>query len=494
MKKADKREKTFAEQVDDVLAGRADRYNDLKVCDTPQILLDVGCEQLPIFYTKKHLRDAIKPKSYTGEGIHYHGLDVMQIKRVPELLRKPVAVYDSLSRRDTIVLVTSELDTDNLPVIAAIRPSGCAKYNMNTVESNFMLSFHGRQNIEWQLLHAISQDKILFISKQKSQELFSVLGLQLSKGLNNLDFDTILHQSRNIVNHFAGDGNDIVNSQRETHVGYTDTYKPPSSQEAVVSAFRTRTKELFHELDGENAESIEMMVRSHVEEAIADFNIDAHIVDVVLVGSRCRGVEREDSDVDVVIEFYGSEREDSLCDFLNEEGLAVAGNRIDINPIKKDKTGTLETYLPAAEEYLREKASGMVEKDLAGEMAKEQELVMKRERERVDEEQKCEMSARRYANFYVQRRSIGTEYLLFADVMHADGRIDRDKPIAQFTNKTEAVSFCKSQGIHYDDMTNSITNVINHKKQIANLGSVPHPLDEPDLELGITAKNNKENW
>ena len=38
------------------------------------------------------------------------------------------------------------------------------------------------------------------INTNISQELFSVLGLQLSKGLNNLDFDTIIHQCRNIVN------------------------------------------------------------------------------------------------------------------------------------------------------------------------------------------------------------------------------------------------------------------------------------------------------
>ena len=37
-----------------------------------------------------------------------------------------------------------------------------------------------------------------FLNK-KSQELFSVLGLQSSKGLNNLDYDDIIHQSRNIV-------------------------------------------------------------------------------------------------------------------------------------------------------------------------------------------------------------------------------------------------------------------------------------------------------
>lgn len=191
--------KSFSQQVDDVLAGKADRYNDLKVCDTPQILLDVGCRQLPMFYTKKHLRDAVKPKGYTGESIHYHGLNKEQIKKMPNLLENPVMIYDSLSRNDSIIIVTSEIDKDNMPIIAAIRPNGKAKYDLELINSNFVLSFHGRNNFESQITRALEQDKILYINKEKSQELFSVLGLQLSKGLNNLDSDIIIHQSRNIV-------------------------------------------------------------------------------------------------------------------------------------------------------------------------------------------------------------------------------------------------------------------------------------------------------
>ena len=44
-----------------------------------------------------------------------------------------------------------------------------------------------------QIKHAIDNDKIFFVSKEKSQEVFSVLGLQLSQGFNNLDFDKIIH-------------------------------------------------------------------------------------------------------------------------------------------------------------------------------------------------------------------------------------------------------------------------------------------------------------
>lgn len=194
-----KSEKSFAEQVDDVLAGKANRYNDLKVCDTPQILLDVGCEQLPMFYMKRHLHDALKPKGNTGESIHYHGLNAEQIKKMPMLLENPVIIYDSLSRNDSIIIVTSELDNEKMPIIAAIKPNGKAKYDLELVESNFVMSFHGRNNFENQINRAVEQNKVLYYNKEKSQELFSVLGLQLSKGLNILDSNIIIHQSRNIV-------------------------------------------------------------------------------------------------------------------------------------------------------------------------------------------------------------------------------------------------------------------------------------------------------
>lgn len=139
-----KGEKSFAEQVDDVLAGNANRYNDLKVCDTPQILLDVGCEQLPMFYTKRHLHDALKPKGNTGESIHYHGLNAEQIKKMPMLLENPVIIYDSLSRNDSIIIVTSELDNEKMPIIAAIKPNGKAKYDLELVESNFVIILYNK--------------------------------------------------------------------------------------------------------------------------------------------------------------------------------------------------------------------------------------------------------------------------------------------------------------------------------------------------------------
>jgi len=66
-------------------------------------------------------------------------------------------------------------------------------------------------------------------------------------------------------------------------------------------------------------------------------------------------MEQKNADLDVAVEFMGSEREDALFEILHEDSFAVEGVKVDINPIKAEKTGTLETYLPKAEKYLTEK-------------------------------------------------------------------------------------------------------------------------------------------
>lgn len=124
----------------------------------------------------------------------------------------------------------------------------------------------------------------------------------------------------------------------------------------VVADFRAKTEELFHSLDGQSAEDIEKTVYAYVQSQIDEYGLDAEIVDVVVAGSRCRGIEQENSDLDVVVEYTGSTREDDLFNMLHEDSIYIAGIQVDINPITEGKTGTLETYLPEVETYLQEKA------------------------------------------------------------------------------------------------------------------------------------------
>ena len=123
----------------------------------------------------------------------------------------------------------------------------------------------------------------------------------------------------------------------------------------VVADFRAKTEELFHSLDGQSAEDIEKTVYAYVQAQIDEYGLDAKIVDVVVAGSRCRGMEQENSDLDVVVEYTGSTREDDLFNMLHEDSIYIAGIKVDINPITEGRTGTLETYLPEVETYLQEK-------------------------------------------------------------------------------------------------------------------------------------------
>ena len=124
----------------------------------------------------------------------------------------------------------------------------------------------------------------------------------------------------------------------------------------VVADFRAKTEEMFHALDGQNADDIEKTVYAYVQSQIDEYGLDAQIVDVVVSGSRCRGLEQENSDLDVVVEYTGSTREDDLFNMLHEDSIYIAGIQVDINPITEGRTGTLETYLPEVETYLQEKA------------------------------------------------------------------------------------------------------------------------------------------
>ena len=127
---------------------------------------------------------------------------------------------------------------------------------------------------------------------------------------------------------------------------------PESTPSSVVADFRAKTGELFHDISEMNPEEIEETVKCHVQAKIDEYNIDATIVDVAVTGSRCRGLEHESSDLDVVVELSTAEREDDLFNAFNEGGLHIGEVKVDINPITAQRTGTLETYLPQVEEYL----------------------------------------------------------------------------------------------------------------------------------------------
>lgn len=142
----------FGDDIDLASSGGLDRFSYLKICDTPQVLLNAGFKQKPMLYTQNHLREALKPKSKNHP--HRHGFSISEIKRWPELFKAPVILADNPSRNDALLVVL------------------------------YMNYFQG----------ALTPDKIVYIDKKQGQKLERLAERQLFGNYSSLDPNCIIHQ------------------------------------------------------------------------------------------------------------------------------------------------------------------------------------------------------------------------------------------------------------------------------------------------------------
>lgn len=481
----------FALEVDQALAGELSQYNALKVCDTPEILIQAGCQPLPMLYTQKHLRDAVHPK---GKNSHWHGLSVEQVKQLPELMQEPVMLFDSISphnQRNMLVALLA-VDQESMPIIVSLQANGTGTYDLEKVPTNFITSVYGRVNFAQYLERVTDANALLYWNEKKSQELFRVLGLPLPQCLERFDSDIIIHQSTNIVNSVSEKEAKAETVSENTQqlslfsepvpemnllgmVGTTAYYTYPNQltrdslsqiqqqskayviaapscilstdfmlehniyfikigrdigmdqlQSGDAIAIMTQCMEKQQQLVEISAETAEFMWRdfhasvfikgdllpeydaasdgmesiaaeiressnitvsqfdleqyqgiaamqeapaasedvslTEIAEAIQadlelicrEYEIPVTLKNIVVYGSRSKGYEHEDSDLDILVEYEGDFREDELFALFHdsEEPLQYHGIPVDVNPIRAEESGTIETYLPAADAFL----------------------------------------------------------------------------------------------------------------------------------------------
>ncbi len=159
-------------------------------------------------------------------------------------------------------------------------------------------------------------------------------------------------------------------AEQEAKYGIENRIRKEAEERKTVADFKARTEELFHGINGQTQEDIELSVYAYLQSKIDEYEINIELVDVAVSGSRCRGLEEAASDLDVVVEYRGRESEDDLFNAFNEDGFTIGGVKVDINPITEGKTGTLGEYLPGVEAYLAEKRAALQEK--AAEQAQEE--------------------------------------------------------------------------------------------------------------------------
>ncbi|NBJ94900.1 YodL domain-containing protein [Parablautia muri] len=162
----------------------------------------------------------------------------------------------------------------------------------------------------------------------------------------------------------------VEKAEQEAKHGIENRIRKEAEERKTVADFKAKTEELFHGINGQTQEDIELSVYAYLQSKIDEYGINIELVDVAVSGSRCRGLEEAASDLDVVVEYRGRESEDDLFNAFNEDGFTIGGVKVDINPITVGKTGTLGQYLPSVEAYLEEKRAALQEK--AAEQAQEE--------------------------------------------------------------------------------------------------------------------------
>lgn len=134
------------------------------------------------------------------------------------------------------------------------------------------------------------------------------------------------------------------------------------------------------------------IVKDYVDEVFRDNDILASVKEITVIGSRTRDESKEDSDIDILLEYSGDEwKEDEIYNLLHDEDkpLEIDGIKVDINPINPH-------YTLSSKEWLERDARWREEDKLKAKqnIDKRNELLTKTEEEKTmnpDEKKKDEL-------------------------------------------------------------------------------------------------------
>ena len=133
---------------------------------------------------------------------------------------------------------------------------------------------------------------------------------------------------------------------------FEERFVRTEAEKKIISDFREKTQKYFRPVDGRKAEEIENNVREYLHKKVREQDLPIQFGEVLLYGSRSRGTEKQTSDLDVLVEYEGTSREDDLFNLFYEDDFCIGGCKVDINPIKEEKSGSLTAFLQQAAYFM----------------------------------------------------------------------------------------------------------------------------------------------
>lgn len=164
--------KSFAQQIDDWIAGNFPERDNLMIGGTPQVFQNIGFNALPMTIGQTHVGYAIN-----GTKNADHTIGEKMLKQLPQAMEHPVAVITSATQPNTSVVALLPFTHNGNTVIAPVVIDGFGFQNRIQIDSNAVTSVHGRKNAVTRLLadalddYANGETSLFYWNKEKATTL-----------------------------------------------------------------------------------------------------------------------------------------------------------------------------------------------------------------------------------------------------------------------------------------------------------------------------------
>ena len=148
-KKENKKDLNLSKRIDNVLKNINER-NPVRLRDyTPQVLVENGVKDLPMYENPSHIRKNILTKEEaqklglaTSIRNHYHGLGKELYIKIINSLDSPRVIFKNKNNKDYLILTTVK-DNNNSNIIVSIEIETITKINIFNIDINRIKTVYG---------------------------------------------------------------------------------------------------------------------------------------------------------------------------------------------------------------------------------------------------------------------------------------------------------------------------------------------------------------
>ena len=258
----------FEAQIDNWLEGNMKSSELFDVGDTPEVLLALGADELPVVMTQD-----VMSKITGGK----HNISLDEIKHIPYAIADPIMVFESATVDNAFVILTELTDKMGNDVVVAMHLNRTEKH----IKINRISSVYGKQNVEGFVESQIKSGNLKYINKNKSLLWSQSRGLQLPKLADTTrgSIDSILHKEDIVNNYFTQDSendsdfverfsfNSIVEENASEKPAEKARIEIPEQPVVYVGSYRSliRDKEIKERFEkGKNGDVMAAMELAHL--------------------------------------------------------------------------------------------------------------------------------------------------------------------------------------------------------------------------------------